>query len=478
MILMTLLRIVSYLLVLLSVFGCASVGRDYTRPESNLPAGWHTVLNNPVKAEADNPQMISGWWKVFSDTTLNGLVEKTVDGNLDIRKAYAALAASRAKLGMTEADGKPSLSASASAKGTYYGDDSLPDRTLDSYSAGFDASWEIDLFGGVRRSVEAASADAQASKEALHDVLVSLTAETARNYILLRSAQNNLNYTEQDIAIKTDLYNIAKWKYQAGTGTEADVKTALYSLEYAKTGLNDLRTEISQYMNRLSVLTGQTPGSLDDMLKSVQPVPLVPVTAAVGVPADMLRRRPDVRQAERQLAAQTARVGVAEADRYPKLTLAGSIGFQSTQLGSLFDSDSGSASIGPSLTWRLFDFGAIKNNIKVQDETRKQYLAAYESAVLTAMEESENAMKAYSEDYAKSLQIAKAADAAKDAYQLMKSSYQAGLSEYSDVMSAQQAYINYTKQLSVSKATAGTDLAALYKALGGGWESVETGGEK
>jgi outer membrane protein TolC len=192
----------------------------------------------------------------------------------------------------------------------------------------------------------------------------------------------------------------------------------------------------------------------------------------------MLRRRPDVRQAERQLAAQTARVGVAEADRYPKLTLAGSIGFQSTQVGSLFDSDSGSASIGPSLTWRLFDFGAIKNNIKVQDETRKQYLAAYESAVLTAMEESENAMKAYSEDYAKSLQLAKAADAAEDAYGLMKNSYQAGLSEYSDVMSAQQAYIIYTKQLSVSKATAGTDLAALYKALGGGWESVETGGEE
>lgn len=472
---MTLLRISMYLFVVLSVFGCASVGRDYVRPDSNLPSGWHTALNNPVKAEADNPQIVSKWWTVYGDDTLNRLVGMTVDGNLDLKKAYAVLAASRAKLGMTEADGKPSLSASASATGTYYGDDSLPDRTLDSYSAGFDATWEIDLFGGVRRSIEAASADADASKEALHDVLVSLTAETAKNYISLRVAQNNIVYTDQDIAIKSELYNIAKWKYQAGTGSEADVKTALYALEYARTGLNDLRTETAGYLNRLAVLTGQTPGSLDEMLKTVQPVPIVPVTAAVGVPADMLRRRPDVRQAERELAAQTARVGVAEADRYPKLTLAGSIGLSSTQLGSLFETDSASASIGPSLTWKLFDFGAIKNNIKVQDETRKQYLAAYESAVLTAMEESENAMKSYSEEYAKTLQLAKAADAAKDAYDLTKNSYGAGLSDYTDVMSAQQAYISYTKQLSASKGAAGTDLASLYKALGGGWESMQTG---
>ncbi len=464
-----------YLSVVLSVSGCASVGRDYVRPDSNLPAGWHTALNNPVKAEADNPQMVGRWWTVFSDDTLNRLVGMTVDGNLDLKKAYAVLAASRAKLGMTEADGKPNLSASASAKGTYYGDDSLSDRTLDSYSAGFDASWEIDLFGGVRRSIEAASADAGASREALHDVLVSLTAETAKNYISLRVAQNSLVYTEQDIAVKSELYNIANSKYQAGTGSEADVKTALYTLEYAKTGLNDLRVEIAGYLNRLAVLTGQTPGSLDGMLKNVQPVPLVPVTAAVGVPADMLRRRPDVRQAERELAAQTARVGVAEADRYPKLTLTGSIGLSSTQFGSLFETDSASASIGPSLTWKLFDFGAIKNNIIVQDETRKQYLAAYESAVLTAMEESENAMKSYSEEYAKTLQLAKAADAAKDAYYLTKNSYGAGLSDYSDVMSAQQAYISYTKQLSASKGAAGTDLTALYKALGGGWESTVTG---
>jgi len=469
---MTLLRIFLYLSVVLSVFGCASVGRDYVRPDANLPAGWHTALNNPVKAEADNPQMVGNWWTVFGDDTLNKLVGMTVDGNLDIKKAYAVLAASRAQLGVTKADGKPNLSASAAATGTYSG---RTESSSDTYSAGFDASWEIDLFGGVRRSVEAAAADADASRESLHDVLVSLTAETAKNYISLRVAQNNMNYTEQDITTKTELYNIADWKYQAGTGTEADVKTALYSLEYAKTGLNDLRIEIGEYLNRLAVLTGQTPGSLDEMLKNIRPVPLVPVTAAVGVPADMLRRRPDVRKAERELAAQTARVGVAEADKYPKLTLTGSIGFSAADTGSLFEKSSSSASIGPSLSWKLFDFGAIKNNIKVQDETRKQYLAAYESAVLTAMEESENAMKSYSEDYAKTLQLAKAADAAKDAYDLTKNSYQAGLSDYSDVMTAQQSYISYVKQLSAGKGTAGTDLVALYKALGGGWESTETG---
>ncbi|TCK59417.1 efflux transporter outer membrane subunit [Seleniivibrio woodruffii] len=471
---MKLTKIFLYLSVVLSVFGCASVGRDYVRPEAKLPAGWHTALNNPVKAEADNPQIIKEWWKVFNDDTLNRLVGMTVDGNLDLKKAYASLAASRAKLGMTEAEGKPSLSASASAKGTYYGDTSV-DQTQDSYSAGFDASWEIDLFGGVRKGIEAASADAEASKEALHDVLVSLTAETAKNYISLRAAQSNLSYYEKDIAIKTELYEIAKKKYRAGTGDETDVRTAQYTLEYAKTNLHDQRLSIAQYMNRLAVLTGQTPGSLDSMLGQSGVVPVVPVSAAAGIPADMLRRRPDIRQAERELAAQTARVGVAEADRYPKLTLSGTLGLSSSDFGSLFKQESASASIGPSLTWKLFDFGAIKNNIKVQDETRKQYLAAYESAVLNALEETENALKGYSEQYSKALQLAKAAESAEAAYLLARQKYQAGLAEYTDVKSAEQSYISYNNQLQTSKGSAGTNLVSLYKALGGGWESIETG---
>jgi NodT family efflux transporter outer membrane factor (OMF) lipoprotein len=340
-------------------------------------------------------------------------------------------------------------------------------RTL--YSLGFDAGWEVDIFGGVRRGVEAADADLAASREDLRDVLVTLISEVALNYLDVRTFQARLGVAEGNLAIQQQTYELIEARYQAGLGDELELQQARANLENTKAQIPALRSSLEEAKNRLAVLTGRPPGAVHDLLAARKPMPVIPPTVAVGVPAETLRQRPDIRRAERNLAAQTARIGEATADLYPKLRLAGSIGLESLKSADLLKSASETWNIGPSVSWNIFDAGAIRQNIEVQSALQEQFLLAYEAALLTALEEVENALTAYAEEQLRRQRLLAAAEAARQAESLAENQYHAGLVDFNTVLDAQRTLLTFEDQLAVSDGAVTANLVRLYKALGGGW---------
>ncbi len=295
---------------------------------ASLSTTWHSELKGGLISEEMNPQTLAAWWTILNDQELSSLIDRAVSGNLDLKKARARIREARARRGIAKADLFPTLDATGSATWSRTSKDTGSGKTNDLYSANFDAGWELDIFGGLRRSVEAAEADLQASEEDLRDVLVSLLAEVALNYIDVRTSQVQISVAEANLEAQSETYQLTQWRYEAGLSDELAVQQARYSLENTRSLIPTLRTGLEEAMNRIAVLLGEQPGKVHSELEKREPIPVTPLNVAVGVPADLLRRRPDVRQAERELAAQTARIGVATADLYPKLTLSGSIGLE------------------------------------------------------------------------------------------------------------------------------------------------------
>ncbi|HOP40873.1 MAG TPA: efflux transporter outer membrane subunit, partial [Geobacteraceae bacterium] len=406
----------------------------------------------------------------LNDPVLSGLIDRAVAENLDLREAKSRLREARARRGISGADQFPTLDASGSVSKSHSNEQ---DSKL--YSIGFDAGWELDLFGGVRRSLEAADADLQASREDLRNALVSLTAEVALNYIELRMYQAKLATTEENLVLQQETHELAKWRYEAGLDDELAVHQARYSLENTRSELPTLRNALEESKNRIAVLLGKGPGTLHKELETQTPIPVIPPEIAVGIPADVLRRRPDVRKAERELAAQTARIGVATADLYPKFRLSGAIGLKSGESSSLFTSASQFWSIVPGISWNVFDAGAIRRNIEVQSALQEQYLNAYEAAVLNALEEVENALVAYAEEQNRLNSLNEAVQAAQSAVELSMNKYQAGMIDFTTLLDAQRSLLSYQNQLVQSNGTVASNLVRLYKVLGGGWEASTVG---
>ena len=378
----------------------------------------------------------------------------------------------RAQRGISQADLFPTLDASGGASRKRTSASTYSGAEYNLYSGGFDAGWEIDVFGGLRRSVEAAQADLEASEADLRDVLVSLTAEVGLNFLEARTYQTRLNVALDNLRAQKETFDLIKSRFDAGLSDELALQQARYNLEDTRSQIPKLRTGLSEALNRLAVLLGKQPGAVHSLLDPAQPVPVAPPTVAVGVPAEMLRRRPDIRKAERQLAAQSARIGVATAELYPKFSLAGSIGQEATNSGVLFKSANAYWSLGPSFSWRIFDAGSIRRNIEVQDARQEQYLFAYEAAVLSALSEVENAITSFVQEQLRRDRLAAAVDAAQKAEQLARAKYQAGLVDFSNVLDAQRSLFSYQDQLATSAGTVTSDLITLYKALGGGWQSL------
>jgi multidrug efflux system outer membrane protein len=324
------------LMIMLAISGCATVGPDYVRPDTSLSTTWHSELKGGLIAEEMNPQTLAAWWSTLNDPELSSLIDRVVSGNLDLKKARARVREARARRGAARADLFPTLDTTGSAIWSRSSEDKGTGKTSDLYSASFDASWELDIFGGVRRSVEASQADLEASQEDLRDVLVSLLAEVALNYIEVRTFQDRLAISEASLALQNETCQLTLWRYQAGLSDELAVQQARYNLESTRSQIPTLRTGLEEAMNRIAVLLGEQPDKVHEELKKSVPIPAAPQEVAVGVPADVLRRRPDVRRTERELAAQTARVGMATADLYPKLSLSGSIGLEAILLNGLF----------------------------------------------------------------------------------------------------------------------------------------------
>jgi len=320
--------------------------------------------------------------------------------------------------------------------------------------------------------VEAAEGDLEATQENLRDVLVSLLAEVALNYLDVRTYQAALAVAEANLQTQSETYQLAQWRYKAGLGDELAVQQARYNLENTRSLIPPVRTSLEEAMNRIAVLLGERPGGVHDELEKQEPIPVTPLKVAVGVPADVLRRRPDIRRAERELAAQTARIGAATADLYPKFTLSGSIGLEALSLRNLSSSHTWTLWGGPGISWAIFDAGAIRKNIEVQSALQEQYLIAYEATVLSALEEVENALVAYAEQQQRRQSLSVATRAAQKAVELAQHKYEAGLTDFNNVLEAQRSLLSFQEQLAKSEGTVTSNLVRLYKAVGGGWTSM------
>lgn len=451
--------------------GCITVGPDYVRPEIPMPAAWHSTLEEGV-TDRDGSGLVE-WWSTLNDPVLSDLIDRAVARNLDLREAKARLRESRARLGISQSALFPSVDSTASGTKSRSSEETGSGQERESYAAGFDAAWELDLFGGTKRSVEAAGADLLASREDLHDVLVTLTAEVALNYVDLRTVQARLSAVEANLQAQEESYRLTLARVEAGLDDELTALQSQYTLENTRSQLPGLHTSLDEALNRLAVLLGETPGSLHATLAQRAPVPVASPDVAVGVPADLLRRRPDIRRAERNLAAQTARVGVATAELYPKLTLNGSIGLEALSPDGLLQTSSHAWTIGPRISWPIFDAGAVRRNIDVQSALQEQALIEYESALLTALEEVENALVAYAQEGQRRQSLETAAHAAEGALDLAQTQYFAGSSDFNSVLDAQRSLLSFQDQLAQSSGTVTSNLIRLYKALGGDWKTLE-----
>jgi multidrug efflux system outer membrane protein len=448
--------------------GCTAVGPNYVQPETKVSTSWNTRLEGGLSAEEMDPNTLAKWWTTINDPELTNLIERAKTNNLDIKNALARVLESRARRGIAAASLYPNLNVSGSATRSRTKD---VDTTSSLYSANFDAGWEMDIFGGVRRSVEAADADLQTAQENLHDVLVSLLAEVALNYIELRTYQTRLDVVQASIEVQTETYQLTLWRYQAGLNDELAVQQARYNLESSRSQIPALRTGFEESMNSLAVLLGEEPGTLQKEMEKPGPIPVAPVNVAVGVPADIIRRRPDIRSAERALAAQTARIGVAEASLYPSFTLNGSIGLDALSMRDI-PSATWTLSGGPRFSWPIFDAGAIRQNIKVQSALAEQSLIQYKSVVLTALQEVENALVSYAQEQQRRENLRQAAQAAQAAAELARQKFEAGLTDFTDVLDTQRSLLSFQDQLAQSDGAVTSDLIQLYKALGGGWNTL------
>lgn len=449
--------------------GCLVLGPDYKAPETAMPQGWSIKPDKGLNPERSSPEALSRWWVVFGDPVLTELMEKARTGSLDVRQAEARLHQARAQRGVTKADSFPSLSAGASSSRTRTREDNSEGTTRNLFSNSLDASWELDLFGKKRRSLEAADAALKASEEDHNDVLVTLFAEVALNYVEMRSLQERLFLAEESLKIQSETCDLTRWRHEAGLTTQMDLDQSTLSLEQNRAEIPNFQTSLTQAKNRLAILLGQEPGTLDKALNRVASIPVASESIAVGIPADVLRQRPDVRRAERKLAAQTAKIGVAKASQYPSFNLLGSIGLESLKLGNLYSAGTETSRAAANAAWTLFDFGRIRKNIEIQTALQEESLAFYEAAILTALEDVENALASYVSEQARQGALKNALKSGESAFVLARDQYSSGLTDFQSVLNTQKSLLSARDQLAVSNANRTGNVIRLYKALGGGW---------
>ena len=454
-------------LLAVALGGCAAVGPDYSEPQLAVPAGWSAGTGT----DAMDAVLLARWWHGFGDPVLDRLVADALAANLDLAQARARLREARARRGVAGAALAPSVDASLSGSRSRSSGQSGSGSTRELYSAGFDASWELDVFGGVRRSVEAAQADLEASVESLSDTRVSLAAEVALNYIDLRTAEQRLAIAEESIAYRGENHQIIRWRQQAGLVSELDLAQATTDLESTRAVLPPLRTAVIEAKNRLAVLLGRNPGELESLVHADRPIPLAAAEIVAAIPADTLRQRPDVRAAERRLAAQTARLGEAEAARYPSFRLSGSLGLEALELDALADRGANTHSLFGGITAPVFNAGRIAANIEIQDALVEQARLAYRAAVLAALEEVENALTAVANTDARRAKLAEAAAAARTTLAIAEYRYASGLADFLSVLDAQRTQLSLDEQLAGSTGELARAQVRLYKALGGGWST-------
>jgi NodT family efflux transporter outer membrane factor (OMF) lipoprotein len=459
------------------------VGPNFERPQVQVPGNWV----GPTKEDIAQPstlaeQNLARWWTVFQDLTLTSLVERAVQSNLDLMRAEARIRQARAARGIAVSGIGPTVDATGSyqrsrhsvsnsngGKGQRASVDQTEEVISNNYQAGFDAGWEIDIFGGVRRGIEVADADLQAAVETRRDVLVTLTAEVARNYIDLRSFQERIAIARQNLKAQQHNAELTRQRFEGGFVSGLDVANAEAQVSTTASQIPLLEASARQTIYSLSVLLSREPAALINELSPASAIPVAPPSVPVGVPSELLRRRPDIRMAEAEIHAATARIGVATADLYPKFTIFGSVGIQASDLSLWFNWVNRLWSFGPSVSWRVFETGRIRSNIKVQEALQEESLITYQQTVLTALREVEDALIISAKEEERRKALVQAVASNRKAVELATKLYTEGQTDFLNVLQAQRALFVSEDELAGSTQTVSTNLVALYKALGGGW---------
>ncbi|UCD82538.1 MAG: TolC family protein [Desulfobacterales bacterium] len=451
------------------------VGPNFQRPHMTLPADWSgpTVEPRPVTpAEAE----LARWWTLFEDPTLVALVESAVQSNLDLKQAEARIRQARAARGVVAAGIGPTVDAA----GTYQrsrsagaGNGKSEGVISNQYQAGFDAGWELDIFGGVRRAIEAGDADLQAVLETRRDVMVTLTAEVARNYIDLRTFQQRIAIARQNLAAQKHSAALTRQRFRSGFAGGLDVANADAQVATTAAQIPLLESSARQSIYSLSVLLGMAPAALLPELSPPEIIPAAPPLPPPGVPADLLRRRPDIRRAEAEIHAATARIGVATADLFPKFTIFGAAGMRSSDFSSWFNWTSRIWSFGPSVSWNVFDMDRTRSNIELQQALQDQSFITYRQTILNALQEVENALIASEKEAEHRRALVEAVDANRKAVDLATMLYSQGHTDFLNVLDAQRSLYAAEDALVQSTGSVSTNLVALFKALGGGWSEAQ-----
>jgi len=479
--------------------GC-TVGPDFKQSNWASPGSWFAGPKEAVKRPPSIPvaePVDVDWWNLFGDRVLTGLEKRVAAENLDVKAAGIRLAESRAQLGVARASLFPTLGGNASyvrekasntglfalipsAAGGQAANGAPNNSTggvtgnlapFDIYQGGFDASWEVDLWGGVRRSVESATATSEAAKEAERGVLLSSLAEVARDYIDLRGIQADLEIARENVRTAQQSLNLTQQRAAGGVTTDLDVANASAQLRTTQATIPNLEQREAQTINALSLLLGQPPNALRAELAAAKAVPPVPPRVPVGVPSELARRRPDIRQAEAQLHAATADIGVAQANFYPSLSLTGSVGLQALQFSNVFNLNARQYAMGPGLTIPIFQGGQLRSTLQLREAQQQEAAVAFQKTVLQAWHDVDNALTAYQAEQTRRDVLIQAVAENQRALNLAQSRYTQGVADFLAVLDAERNLLGTQLQLADSTTTVSSNLVALYKALGGGWQT-------
>jgi len=449
-----------------------TVGPDYKAPETNQTYKVDDLTQKDGKdIVAEN---LGLWWEQFNDEDLNNLIKNSLADSYTMQSAQAKVRQARALLGVSEAVYYPTLDAKGSAtRGRHMSNSRGGQGTENLYSTGFDAKWEIDIFGGNRRNVEAASADLQTSELNLENVWVTLASEIASSYIALRGYQQQLLVAQNNLKAQEATLEILESRYKSGLTNKLDVQQARYNMERTRSTLPPLRVSIEASLNTLAVLVGKVPGDLQENLKEMKDIPNLPVKSINSIPADVIRQRPDVRQAERKLAAETARIGVAKSDLYPKFFINGSIGLEALHTENFFNNTNRYNYFGPGFSWNLFSAGAVRNRTKAQTAVADAARADYNNVLLSAVKEVRDSLISHSQEQLRFDALDDAVEAAELAEQIAQDQYKNGLTNFNNVLDAQRSLFELQARLTESKAKITGNMVRVYKALGGGWQNFK-----
>ncbi len=452
--------------------GCTMVGPDHQPPATTTEAQFANALD----ATFDQHEPIPEFWKLFGDPQLERLITDALIANHDIRIADARLQESRGVRRDAKGDILPVIVANTGYTLQQFSTAEFPGdrdaRNRDAYFARLEPYWEIDFFGRVRRSIEARVAELGAAEAGLYAAQVAVAGELARTYLELRGLQRSLAVVSENVLNQRNTVDLVRARQTAGRGIELDTLRAQGQLESTLAAIPAYEERIARAIYRISVLTGRQPHALTAELSAPQVVPGLPVLTSIGTPEQLLRRRPDIRIAERQLAAATARVGVATGDLFPRVIISGRIGFQARTLTNLVDADSVSYSFGPSIQWAAFDIARMRARVGISESRADAALVQYEQTVLRALEETEGALAAYARSRQREENLRRAENASEGAVKLARLRFEGGVSDFLTVLDAERRLLQDQDLLAQGEMTTATALVAVYKALGGGWKPL------